>query len=48
MKIKNVSRETFDRVFVGEGFTDERIKSVYYRKSNEMKTVMGVFVSEMK
>jgi len=43
----NVSRETFDRVFA-RGFTDGRMESAYYRKSDEMKIVMGMFVSEMK
>ena len=43
----NVSRETFDRVFA-RGFTDGRMESVYYGKSNEMKIIMGMFVSEMK
>ena len=43
----NVSGETFDRVFA-RGFTDGRMESVYYGKSNEMKIIMGMFVSEMK
>ena len=42
----NVSRETFDRVFT-RGLTDGRMESVYYRKSDEMKIMMGVFVSGM-
>jgi hypothetical protein len=43
----NVSRETFDRVFA-RGFTDCRMESIYCRKSDEMKIIMGMFVSEMK
>ena len=44
----NVSRETFNRVFFCWGFTDGRMESVYYRKSDEMKIMMGMFVSEIK
>ena len=43
----DVSRETFGRVFA-KGFTDGRMESVCYRKSDEMKIIMGMFVSEMK
>ena len=43
----NVSSETFDRVFT-RGFTDGRMESVYYRKNDGMKIIMGVFVSQIK
>ena len=43
----DVSRETFDRVF-SRGFTDGRMESAYYRKCDEMKIIMGVFVSGIK
>ena len=43
----DVSRETFDRVFA-RGLTDGKMESVYYRKSDGMKIIMGILVSEMK
>ena len=43
----DVSRETFDRFFARD-FTDGRMESVCYRKRDEMKIIMGVFVSGIK
>jgi hypothetical protein len=34
--------------FLPRGFTDGKMESIYCRKSDEMKIIMGMFVSEMK